>query len=349
MASSKLQSLFNAMFRNSGLKLLALLVGVMAFYAIRREISFELTYVIPVVVEVEKGIAVLDQNPRNVQIALRGSQDDVRHLDQKQLKVVVRPKDTMLDGTTSVPLRPRDVKGAGRFRVVDISHAYVAVSFDRESEKEMAVAEPQIIGSPVVGRAELEYQPRKVMIRGSERGLRDKHTVQTEHVNVDGHDRSFATQVRVIPPDKIWVSDVNPPFINADVKIVTEAATREWKEIPVQAVLDTAQDTTVTFDPARVTVALRGAARVLERITGDSLLVFVRCSDLDPAASYELPVNVHLSGNPDVLTSVEPPTVKVTLGPVRMGRVHLDRPLVPELSTNRPLTRKHHGPKQEDR
>jgi len=341
--------MLNALFKNSGLKLLALLVAVMAFYAIRREISFELTYVIPVVVEVEKGIAVLDQNPRNVQIVLRGSQDDVRHLNQKQLKVVVRPKDTILDGSTSVPLRPRDVKGAGRFRVVDISHAFVAVSFDREAEKEMAVSAPQIVGAPVVGRVELEYQPHRVRIRGSERGLRDKHTVQTEHVNVDGRDRSFFTQVRVIPPDKIWVSAVNPPFVNVDVKIVTEAATREWKGISVQAVLGTAQDTAVTFDPPRVAVALRGPARVLERITGDSLLVFVRCSDLDPAASYELPVNVHLYGNPDVLASVDPPTVKVTLAPVRMGGVHLDRPLVPALSTNRPLTRKYYGPKQEDR
>jgi hypothetical protein len=337
------------MFRNSGLKLLALLVAIMAFYAIRREISFELTYVIPVVVEVEKGIAVLDQNPRNVQIVLRGSQDDVRHLDQKKLKIIVRPKDTMLDGATSVPLRPRDVKGAERFRVVDISHAYVAVSFDREAEKEMDVAEPQIIGTPVVGRAELDYQPKKVRIRGSERGLRDEHTVHTEHVNVDGHDRSFSTQVRVLAPDKIWVSAIHPPFVNVDVKVVTEAATREWKGIRVQALLDASQDVIVTFDPPRVTVALHGPGRALEAITADSLLAFVRCSGLDPEATYELPVKVHLSGNADVLSSVEPSTVKVTLTAARMGNIHLDRPIIPAVSTNRLSTRKNHGSKQEDR
>lgn len=349
MASHKLRYSFNALFRNAGLKLLALLVAVMAFYAIRREISFELTYVIPVVIEVDKGIAILDQNPRNVQITLRGSQDDVRHLDQKQLKVVVKPRDTMLDGATSVPLRLRDVKGADRFRVVDISHAYVAVSFDREAEKEMAVGEPQVIGAPLVGSVELEYEPRKVRIRGSERGLRENDTVQTEHVNVDGRERSFMTQVRVIPPDEIWVSAVEPPVINVSVKIITEAATREWKGIPVQAVMDAAQATSVTFEPATVTVALRGPVRALERVTAEAMLVFVRCSDLDPAASYELPVKVHLPGNPELLATVQPSTVKATLAPVQVGGVGLDRPFIPIVSTNRSLTWKNHGAKQEDR
>jgi len=346
MATNRRARFANALFRNAGLKLLALLVAVMTFYAIRREIRFELSYVVPVHVEVEKGVAVLEQNPRSVRITLRGSQDDLRHLDQKQLKVVVRPRGTTLDGSTSVPLRPRDVRGAGRFRPVHISHQYVAVSFDREVEKEVSVAEPQLIGTPVLGRAELDYRPKTVRIRGSERGLRDKDTVQTEHVSVDGRDRPFSTHVRIVPPHEIWVSEVDPPVVDVDVRIVTEAATREWKDLPVQAVLDPAQATGVTFDPSRVTVALQGRARVLERITADSLMVFVRCTGLDPGASYELPVKAHVPGNPDVVPTVTPATVKVILAPVHMDGLGLERPILPAVATNRPAARSNDATKQ---
>jgi len=49
----------------------------------------------------------------------------------------------------------------------------VRLTFDREIETTFAVAKPQTVGTPLMGRVEVEYEPAEVRIRGPKRRLED--------------------------------------------------------------------------------------------------------------------------------------------------------------------------------
>ena len=84
---------------NAGLKLLALILAALSFYAIRGVTSFEVRYDVPVEVSVEKGTAILEQDAEAVQVTFRGSPEDLRHVEQSQLRAVVKPKTRDFGGT----------------------------------------------------------------------------------------------------------------------------------------------------------------------------------------------------------------------------------------------------------
>ena len=125
------------MVNNWRLKAIAAVLAVAAYYAIRGATSYEVVYEVPVTVRVEdSGVALLDQDPKSVQVTFRGSQEDLRRIDQKQLRVVMRPKATGPAGSERVALAPRDVEGAAGTRVERIVPSTVALFFARQEEKE---------------------------------------------------------------------------------------------------------------------------------------------------------------------------------------------------------------------
>ena len=304
-------------FRNNvGLKFLALVLATLTFYAIRGTTGYEVPYVIPLEVEVEKGIAILDQDPMSVEVTFRGSQEDLRRLDQKQLKAVVRPKASSPAGSEAVVIRGRDVQGASGVRVVKIKPAVLQLKYDREIQKTVKVAKPKTIGTPLIGRAEIDYEPRTVLIRGPKRMLEDRQiVVETQPVDVDGRVESFSKQVRLLSPGgDMWVSQIEPAEVTVKVSIVTETVSREWTNVTVLAVLDHGGLTNMVFDPPAVDVSLHGRAEVVNGVRDDSVKVFVDCVGLRLSpAGKEMPVNVHLPPGVDVTATLDPERVRVLL------------------------------------
>ena len=311
---TKLFTAVRGLFRtNWELKLLALLLGAMSFYAIRGTTSFEVPYNVPLEVKVEKGIAILDQDPLTVDVTFRGSQQDLSDLDQRRIRAVVTPRETDAAGSVTVPVTPGDVTGAAGVRVVKVRPNAVSLTFDRETEKKVAVRKPEILGRPLIGKAEAEYEPRFVTIRGPRRRLKDKESVSTEPVDVDGRVESFSKKVRVLPPGDAGVSQIEPAEVTVKVSIVTESVSREFEDVPVLAVIKPGRASDVYCEPAAVVVSLRGRAELLENLQPDSVTAFVDCTDLTVAATYELPVQVHLPPQVDVNAETVPKTVTVFL------------------------------------
>lgn len=304
--------------RNWGLKLLSILVAAVSYYAIRGATGYEVEYSVPLQVEVEAGMAVLEQNVSSVTVRFRGSQDDLLKLHQEHIRAIVRPKVADPDGLPkSLPVGPRDITGAPRVTVVDVEPASVVLTFDREVETVFSVAKPKTIGRPLVGNVEIDYEPKTVVLRGPKRRLEDlkregRDAVTTEPVDVDGRVESFVRNVAVRPPGSTWVSHIEPPEISVTVNIVTKVTSQQWDELPVLAIRDPRLVRDIVFDPSVVDVTLEGRSEMLENLTKDDIRVFVDCVGLDPAQSYELPVQAHLPVFLDVNVSVVPKTVRVS-------------------------------------
>jgi YbbR domain-containing protein len=298
---------------NWSLKLAAVLLALLSFYAVRGATSFEVDYEIPLEIRAGKGIAILDQDTRTVQLTFRGSREDLRRLDPSQLRVVIRPKEieTGVGDSEQLPVTPRDLEGApGGVRVISVRPALVKATFDLRTEKKVAVIKPKTTGTPLTGKVEIDYEPRFVTIRGPTKRLRDKVTVQTEAVNVEGRVASFTTRVRVLPDGDSWVSEIDPPEVTVKVNIV-ESVTRKLTGVPVLAAVRPGRLAGLSIEPKTVTISLSGRADVLDKFTEASVKVFVDCAQLDSPAAYQLPLTVHLPPGTDVGASVEPSVVRV--------------------------------------
>lgn len=293
------------------LKLMAIALAILSFYAIRNATSFEVNYDVPLKVSAEKGIAILDQ-PKTVRVAFRGSQEELRHLNQKGIKALIYPKATDPTGSETVQIGFDDIEGVtSGARPVKIEPGSVTLTFDREIEKTLQVAKPKTIGAPLLGKVELSYEPKTVQVRGSQRRLADKTAVDTEPIDVDGRVESFAKKVRVL--SDTWASEVTPEEITVEVKIVTDSVTVQWTNVAVKAMSEPGALKRVSFDPASVNVILSGRPEAMETITGMVVNVFADCTGLRESTPTQVPVAVYFPDAHDVTARVEPNTVTATV------------------------------------
>jgi YbbR domain-containing protein len=298
------------MFHNWKLKLLALALASVTFYVIRGKTSAEASFDLPVQVEVEKGIAILDQEPRSVQVTFRGSQGDLRDLDPALLKAVIRPKAEDPRGSESVRVHARNVQGAAGVIVDSIRPARVLLTFDREISKRFPVARPKLLGKPLIGRAEVDYSPREVTIHGPRHRLGLKDEVYTEPVDITGRIRSFSKKVAVVSGDP-WIKEIEPAEVTVHVTIVVDRVKRGFGGIPVHALVDPGRAVSAVFEPAVVQVTLHGQAEVVDAVATNQIRAFVDAAGVDMAAVSNLPAVIHLPPGVDVTVSVEPPVVRV--------------------------------------
>jgi YbbR domain-containing protein len=312
------------LFRNWALKLVALFLGAASYLAILGATGYEVIYRLPVEVTVEPGIAILDQDNRFVDVTFRGSQEDLRRLDQRQLKIVVKPRVAETSGSETVRLDPHDVERPQGVAVAGLRPSTVKLTFDREAHKSVEVLKPVTVGMPLMGHVELDYSPKTVTLTGPGQRISGKNAVVTEPVDVDGRVASFEKRVRVLPPSDTAVSQVEPPEVTVKIRIVTDTETRQWERVPVALITEAGQGGVFHVEPEVVTVIGSGRAEIIAKIEPQSLKSFVDCRKLGSGLNFELPVEIVWPAAEGVRFEVRPPVVKVTSPPAKAS------PAVPE-------------------
>jgi hypothetical protein len=298
---------------NGRLKLLALGLAILSFLAIRSRTSVRATYEVPVHVVVARGTAVLEQEPRSVQVSFRGSQQSLRDLDPTLLSVVVHPAATDPRGAEEVHIGPRDVEGHAGVSVEQVRPNRVTVAFDRETAVTVPVTRPRVVGTPLAGRVELDYGPREVVVRGPRRRMTMKD-VSTEPIDVSGRTTSFVKKVPVLAGDS-WVSRIEPPEITVSVTLVADSVRRTFTGVPVNVMTTPGGAKRVVLEPNRVSVTVHGRAERVSALASNDVQAYVRFVGLNPASVSNLPVRVYLPFEADRPVSVEPPAVQVSILP----------------------------------
>ncbi len=308
---------FKPMFvENRVMKISALILAIITVYAIQRITNQLEDFEVPIIVEVEEGVAVLKQDAKTAYITCRGSKDDLERLDVRQLEVVVSPKETGVAGGERVPIGPRNVHGWMRgVQVIKVRPGVVAVNFDREIEKQVGVAQPETAGKPLLGKAEVDFEPKVVTIRGPQSKLVDLKILRTEPIDVDGAVDSFDRRLKILTQGEAGVWEVEPSEVIVHVNIVTEAISKEWKDMKVLAMLDAQCGKDFAFSPPLVSVSLLGSPRAVNRIKAEDISVFVDCVDLSEPGTHKIPAAVHLPPGINVTAAVDPPVVEVTVKP----------------------------------
>lgn len=311
---SKRKRLIALFTENLLLKVLALLLAAASIYAIQRVTNQLEEFEIPIVVQVEKGVAVLRQDARTAYITCRGSLDDLKRFDAEQLRMVVAPKGIGTAGTEQVPIGPNNIAGPLRgVSVIKVRPGIVNLTFDREIERKITIAKPELAGRPLLGKAEVEYEPKIASVRGPEQQLINLKILRTGPIDVDGAVDSFARNLRILTDAESGVWEVKPAEITARVSIATEAISKEWKDLPVMALRETGPALDIRFSPSRVDFSVLGSPQAVSRIEPDDIRIFVDCTDIMKPGLYTMPAAAHLHGGMEVSQAVNPPMISVTV------------------------------------
>lgn len=297
---------------NLGLKIASLLLAVVSWFAIRETISFEVSVTgIPLQIQTAEGWAVFRQSDNAVTATFRGSQEDIRLLDQNQIKAVIDLRANTIAGAQDVPVNPEAVVGTRGVRVLHVAPTTLRVSLDHESEK-MVPVKGRTTGKPFSGEVEeIVCEPAVVRLRGPAQQLQQTEWVYTEPVDVEGRIEGFTKRRKVLPPSDSWSPTITPPEVQVGVAIAEKTGSLEWKDVAVVAIGNPQAQLNTEITPARVTVMVMGTAQVLENLKTKPPMAFVDCVDLDPSLTYNLPVHVYLPPGYNVSVSAQPATVQV--------------------------------------
>jgi len=205
---------------NKRLKGLSLLLGILTWAIIQDAISFEIE--IPEVrlqIQVQSGMAILNQSVATVDVTLRGSQEDIRLVDPRRVQAVVELTGDSGPLPQEIELTPRMIRGLRGARAVAVHPNRLLVTLDRQAEKRVPV-KGRIIGTPLSGQVEaVTCEPALVLLKGPAAKLETTECVYASPVDVDGRVESFARRVSVLTPTDNWTAEVWPADVQVKVTI----------------------------------------------------------------------------------------------------------------------------------
>ena len=300
------------LFHNTRLKLLSLVLGTLTWYIIQDTISFEIE--IPDVrleIQVQDGMAILNQGASTVDVTFRGSQDDIQRLDSRRLQAVVELTKESSEISHEIILKSGMIKGFRGVRVVAIHPERILVKLDRQAEKRVPV-KGRTLGSPLFGQVEsVTCEPSTVLLLGPAQKLKTTECVYTQPVEVDGRVESFIRRTPVQAPGDNWVAHMEPADVQVKVTIAGKSTGQLWKNIPVSAVVESGSSLVVDLDPLTVNVIATGRMDI--SATGEKFQVraYADCIGLTIPGVYTVPVHVNVTG--DAMAVARPDVVKVTV------------------------------------
>ncbi len=301
----------NIFTKNIVIKLSSILLAFVTYHMIQQVISLEVSYDVPLEIQVKPGVAILEKETDIIHVTFKGAPEDLRNLDQKLLKAVVKRKDTSSNGTDIINITSKNIEGARGVTIAKIKPRTVKVTFDHEAQKIVHIEKPTIQGSPLVGHVELEYTQKTATISGSYRRIKEINSVTTEPIDVDGRVESFSKTLRVLVPGNIGVIQVDPQEIQVKVNIITESVSVTLTNIPVLAISEPTTYSGFKFEPPTVNVTITGNSEVVEKLEFGKIRVFANCLDLDKKLTNTIPLSVYLPINKNIETKLEPDTVTI--------------------------------------
>jgi YbbR domain-containing protein len=190
-------------FRNLGLKLLALAIALLAWFALsgqRRERISERSYRIPLsLVNVPPQTMVASPLPGGVEVRVRGPFTALRQLQPERLEAVIDLLNSR-PGESVHRFSPEDINVPPEVEVLAISPGEVRVVLDRIAERLLPIV-PALTGdiSPGVQVVDVTVEPRIARVVGPATSLEKMTGVSTESVSLANRSATFSATTTALP------------------------------------------------------------------------------------------------------------------------------------------------------
>lgn len=294
--------LHGALFENTGLKFLSLVLAVTVFLLVNTDKDREITVRVGVRYEMPADKVLTSEQLDEVKVTLKGPWRRLRQFDERELGRIELDLKNSPTGDVAITHDMISNLPPG-LEVLSINPRSVRVAFDRRVEKAVEIS-AAVSGRPQHGYvvAEVKPTPPTIKVRGGERLLAALTTLRTTEVSLEGRTDSFEQLAELVVPEGVSLDPTQR--ITVQVRIVEELVT---KKVPNQPVGIAAADPTKwVATPAVVDVTLTGAVLAVEKAR-ETLHPVVKLSAGDTKAR-----------DADIVVDGLPPGVGVRINPERV-------------------------------
>jgi YbbR domain-containing protein len=211
-------------FQHFGLKVAALVLGTLLWLTVSGR-QVERRILVPVSYSnVPEGLEMTSEQP-DAGVLVRGDDMRVSELSQGDLRVIVDLSEAH-SGPNLIALRTDEVVAPIGIEVLQIEPGTVTVALERSARRNVAV-EPAVEGEPAAGYTvrEITVSPKMVTVSGPESRLKERISVVTERIMIDGRTSTVDREVSVGVVDS-QVRLVEPRRVRVLVHIEAERAAR---------------------------------------------------------------------------------------------------------------------------
>jgi len=310
----EIENMLKSIAHRKGLKVLALTLAAATWYYIRESTSFEEIFNdIPLEVQLPDGWAIQDRSVNTVEVMVRGSQSDIRALNESQIRVQITAKAGKDDPNPIVKIDRSNVSLPRSVRAIYVDPSEVALTLDRETDKQVPVRVEQL-GQPPEGFdiEKIVITPPVVTVHGPERRLAAVEYVRTVPIDMEGRIRSFQLNRALMSPGENWQSRMDTDKVRVEFTIVERATRQDFTNVSLKALMPPGGTFDVTFSPPIVNVSLKGRIDVISNLSTRAVHAYVDCTDLKPGVTESIPVEVPIPSGVNII-AIEPPTVRVTI------------------------------------
>jgi YbbR domain-containing protein len=295
--------------RHLGLKFLSIALASLLWLVVSGEQTVERALRVPLeFTNLPPQLEMVGDTPTVVDVRVRGSAGALSRLATGDLVAVLDLR-TARTGRRLFHLTSSDVRTPFGVDVVQVSPSNVSVTFEESSSKVVPVV-PAVEGDPAGGYVvgTVTATPSTVEVIGPISALANLTEAITEPVTVAGAARPVRESVTIgVPDPSVRLRDPQSAVVTVDIA----AAPVERRIVAVTVSARNAGQRVAQLSPATVTVIVRGAPQVVQRLDATDLEAAVDLEGLGQG-EFQLPVRVTPPQHVTVVR-VEPTQVQVRI------------------------------------
>jgi YbbR domain-containing protein len=310
----KLNILLSQIREEKWLLLLCFILAFLSWQGIRKNIGFEVSVSnIAVDVDAPEGWAVWEKSVHRVNILFRGSREDIRYLNNEQLRVVIPISDPEGDEERVVKLTKAYVRNPTGAKVVRFSPSEIIVKLDQEGERLLPV-KAAVKGSLPDGLdvETIICTPASVRVSGARKVLDEMEYIQTEPLDLSERQTTFRESVPVALP-QAGRMQVVPDWVSVELMVKEHNSIEVFEKVPVRALCAPGERRRIDVQPQFINVTVKGRQQRIEQLRSSDIFAYVSCYDLTESTSYDLPAVVDLPTGLQLVKS-DPAVVHVVVG-----------------------------------
>lgn len=292
-----------ALFENTGLKFLSLVLAATVFLLVNTDKDREITVRVGVRYELPADKVLTSEQLDEVKVTIKGPLRRLRQFDERELGRI--ELDLRNSPTGDVPITNELISNLPPgLEVLSINPRSVRVAFDRRVEKTIDVS-PSVTARPLHGYvvAEVKAVPPTIKVRGGEKLLAAITAIKTSDVGLERRTDSFEQLADLVVPEGVQLDPTQR--ITVQVRIVEELITKKVPNRTV-AIRGDADPAKWVMSPAVVDITLTGAVLAVEKAL-EQLQPVVRLTAADTK-----------SREADIVVDGLPPGVGVRINPERI-------------------------------
>ena len=283
--------------KNRGLKLLALLLALAAWFAVGSEERTETTLqMVLELTNVPKHLMVTNEIPSQLEVRVQGPRSVIRELTTDKLHKQIDLSGAK-PGTHTELLTPNGLNFPRGVVVTRIRPSALSIELDQALIRRVEV-QPVIKGSPAPGFevGEVVITPKEALVRGPQRDINQLKYINTIPIDINKLSSSVTRDVELDFQNLPLTYLDSQPLI-AKITIKPKLQTKTFNNIIVVPIGSTGP---LRLDPSKVSITVRGPVTNLEVLRAEDITARINLKNLK-AGLYEAKVAVNLPDGLEVL------------------------------------------------